>query len=200
MTIKALKLLLTLQTKAAFWFITIYFSLSVIILIAVPIDAMDETSWFPVSMMYTPKIYLLIVGAVYPLLATKLFVSQGLTRRQFFTALTGAISIVSLLLLVPVLACAFYTDGISLLSVMIHYFQMPLFLLIGWTSVLGYQLRKWYLTILGIIAAIAMFHFVTTIPEIFGFSDLTVFGSVLVLLATALFILSRAVSQIPLNH
>jgi len=200
MTKKALKLLLSIQTKGTCWFIGIYALVIAILLIVFSYVTIDDTSWIPISITYAPKIYLLVMGIVYPLVATKLYVSQGLTRKQFFWAYTGAISIISLFLLIPILASVIYYDSISLPSAITHYLQMPLFFLIGWTSVVGFQMRKWYTTILGILGAIAMFHTITTIPRILALSDLTVLGSVLLLLAALLLILPRIISQIPLKN
>jgi hypothetical protein len=199
MTKKALKLLLSIQTKATCWFIGIYALVMAILLIVSSYVTIDDTSWIPVSIIYSPKIYLLVMGIVYPLVATKLYVSQGLTRKQFFWAYTGAISIISLFLLIPILASEIYYESISLPSAIIHYLQMPLFFLIGWTSGLGFQMRKWYTAMLGILGAIAMFHTITTIPRILALSDTAVLGSVLLLLAALLLILPRTISQIPLK-
>jgi hypothetical protein len=199
MTIKALKLLLSIQAKGTCWFIGIYVFIMAILLIVFSYVTIDDTSWIPISFIYSPKIYLLVMGIVYPLIATKLFVSQGLTRKQFFWAYTGAISIISLFLLIPLLASVIYYDRISLSSAITHYLQMPLFFLIGWTSAVGFQLGKWYTGTLGILGVIAMFHTITTIPRIFDLSDMTVLGSVLLLLAALLLILPRIISQIPLK-
>lgn len=199
MTKKALKLLLSIQAKATCWFICIYALVMAILLIIFSFVPVDDTSWIPISIMYAPKIYLLVMGIVYPLVATKLFVSQGLTRKQFFLAYTGAISIISLFLLIPILASVIYYDSISLPSAITHYLQMPLFFLIGWTSVIGFQMRQWYTSILGILGAIAMFHTITTIPGILALSDIAVLGSVVSLLVVAILILPRIISQIPLK-
>lgn len=200
MTKKALKLLLSIQAKGTCWFIGIYALIMVILLIVFSYVTIDDTSWIPISIIYSPKIYLLVMGIVYPLVSTKLYVSQGLTRKQFFWAYTGAISIISLFLLIlPLLASVIYYDSISLPSAITHYLQMPLFFLIGWTSVVGFQMMKWYTPILGILGAIAMFHTITTIPRILALSDMAVLGSVLFLLAALLLILPRTISQIPLK-
>lgn len=199
MTKKALKLLLSVQAKGTCWFIGIYALIMAILLIIFSFVTIEDTSWIPISIMYAPKIYLLVMGIVYPLVATKLYVSQGLTRKQFFWAYTGAISIISLFLTIPLLASVIYYGSISLPSAMIHYLHMPLFFLIGWISVVGFQMGKWYAAILGILSAIVMFHTITTIPRIFVLSDLTVLGSVLLLLAASLLILPRIISQIPLK-
>jgi hypothetical protein len=199
MTKKALKLLLSIQAKATCWFIGIYALVMAILLLLFSYVTIDDTSWIPISIIYSPKIYLLVMGIVYPLVATKLYVSHGLTRKQFFWAYTGAISIISLFLLIPILASEIYYDSISLPSAIIHYLQMPLFFLIGWTSALGFQMRKWYTAMLGILGAIAMFHTITTIPRILTLSDTAVLGSILLLLATLLLILPRTISQIPLK-
>ena len=199
MTKKALKLLLSIQAKGTCWFIGIYALIMAILLVVFSYVTIDDTSWIPISIMYSPKIYLLVMGIVYPLIATKLFVSQGLTRKQFFWAYTGAISIISLFLLVPLLASEIYFDSISLSSAITHYLQMLLYFLIGWTSVVGFQMGKWYTSILGILCAIAMFHTITTIPKILALSDMAVIGSVVFLLAALLLILPRIISQIPLK-
>lgn len=197
MTKKALKLMLSQQTKSTYWFIGIYALVMAILLIVFSFVTIDDTSWMPISIVYAPKIYLLVMGIIYPLIATKLYVSQGLTRKQFFWAYTVAISIISLFLFIPVLASVIYYDNFSLTSAITHYLQMPLFFLIGWTSVVGFQMRKWYMTILGILGAIAMFHTITTIPRILALSNIAVLGSVLLLLASLLLILPRIISQIP---
>lgn len=199
MTKKALKLLLSVQAKGTCWFIGIYALIMAILLVIFSFVTIDDTSWVPISIMYAPKIYLLVMGIVYPLVATKLYVSQGLTRKQFFWAYTGAISIISLFLIIPLLASVIYYGGVSLTSALIHYMHMPLFFLIGWTSVVGFQMRKWYAAILGILGAIVMFHTIITIPRILAVSDLTVLGSVLLLLVASLLILPRVISQIPLR-
>lgn len=197
MTKKALKLILSQQTKSTYWFIGIYALVMAILFIVFSFVTNDDTSWMPISIVYAPKIYLLVMGIIYPLVATKLYVSQGLTRKQFFWAYTVAISIISLFLFIPVLASVIYYDNFSLTSAITHYLQMPLFFLIGWTSVVGFQMRKWYMTILGILGAIAIFHTITTIPRIFALSDIAVLGSVILLLAALLLILPRIISQIP---
>ena len=199
MTKKALKLLVKIQAKGTWWFIGIYALVMAILLIIFSFVEIDDTSWIPITIMYAPKIYVLVMGIVYPLLATKLYVSQGLTRKQFFWAYTGAISIISLFLLIPVLTSAFYYDSISLPSAITHYLQMPLFFLIGWTSVVGFQMKKWNTTILGLLGAIAMFHSITTIPGILALSDMAELGLVLLLIAALLLILPRIISQIPLK-
>jgi hypothetical protein len=199
MTKKALKLLLSIQAKATCWFIGIYALVMAILLILFSFVTIDDTSWIPTSIIYSPKIYLLVMGIVYPLVATKLYVSQGLTRKQFFWAYTGAISILSLVLLIPILASVIYYESISLPSAIIHYLQMPLFFLIGWASVVGFQMRKWFTAMLGILGAMVMFHTITTIPRILALSDMAVLGSVLLLLAALLLILPRIISQIPLK-
>ena len=199
MTKRALKLLLTTQAKSTCWFLGIYALVMVILLIVFSFVTIDDTSWIPITIMYTPKIYLLVMGIIYPLVATKLYVSQGLTRKQFFWAYTGAISIISLFLLIPILASEIYYGRISLAPSIIHYLEMPLFFLIGWTSVLGFQMGKWQASILGILGAIAMFHAITTIPRILAFPDMALLGTVLLLLAALLLILPRIISHIPLK-
>lgn len=199
MSKKTLKLLLAMQAKGTCWFIGIYALIMAIVLKVFSYVTINDTSWIPISIMYAPKIYLMVMGILYPLIATKLYVSQGLTRKQFFWAYTGAISIISLFLLIPILGSVIYYDSISLPSAITHYLQMPLFFLIGWTSVVGFQMRKWYASILGILGAIAMFHAITTIPRILVLSDMAVLGSVLLLLVASLLILPRIISQIPLK-
>lgn len=199
MTKIALKLLLSTQAKATCWFIGIYALIMTILLFVFSFVKIDDTSWIPITLMYTPKIYLLVMGIVYPLVATELYVSRGLTRKQFFWAYTGAISIISLFLLIPILASIIYIENISLLSAITHYLYLPLFFLIGWTSIVGFQLGKGYLAMLGILSAIASFHIITTIPQLLSFTALEVVGAVLLLLATLLLILPRIISQIPLK-
>lgn len=199
MTKKALKLLLSMQAKATGVFFGVYALIMAISLISASDLKMDDTSWISVLTTYAPKIYLLVMGIVYPLIATKLYVSRGLTRKQFFWAYTGAISIISLFLLIPILASAIYFDSISLPAAVTHYLDMPLFFLIGWTSVVGFQMSKWHSAMLGILGALAMYHAMNTVTEILALPDLVVLGSVSLLLAVVLLILPRIIAQIPLK-
>ncbi|WP_409273343.1 hypothetical protein V1499_01920 [Neobacillus sp. SCS-31] len=199
MTKKALKLLLSIQAKSTCLFVGIYALVLAILLVVFSYVTIEDTSWIPISIIYSPKIYLLVMGIVYPLVATKLFVSKGLTRKQFFWAYTGAVSIISLFLLIPLLASVIYYDSISLPTAITHYLQMPLFFLIGWASVVGFQMGKWQKAMLGIFGATAMTQTITTIPSILAFSDMAVLGAVLFLLAALLLILPRIISQIPLK-
>lgn len=199
MTIKALKLLLSIQAKLTCWFVGLWALIMVIILIVFSYAKIDGAPGILIFAMYTPKIYLLVMGIVYPPIATRLYVSRGLTRKQFFWSYTGAISIISLFLVIPILASVIYFDRISLPSAITHYLHMLLFFLIGWTSIVGFQLRKWYTAILGVLGGIAMFYATTAVTGIVSSSDLAVLGSVLLLLAAVLLILPRIIAQIPLH-
>lgn len=200
MTKKVFKLLLSVQGKSACWFIGIYALIMAILIIIFSYITIDDVSWIPLSILYAPKIYLLVMGIVYPLVSTKLYVSKGVTRTQFFWAYTGAISVISLLLLIPILVSSIYNNDISISMAITHYLQMPLFFLIGWTSIVGFQLKKWNMVMLGILSAIAMFHLVTTMPEILSLPNLATLGIVLLLLIAVLFTLPRIISQVPLQN
>lgn len=199
MTKKVFKLLLSVQGKSACWFIGIYALIIAILIIIFSYITIDDVSWIPLSILYAPKIYLLVMGIVYPLVSTKLYVSKGVTRTQFFWAYTGAISVISLLLLIPILVSSIYNNDISISMAITHYLQMPLFFLIGWTSIVGFQLKKWNMVMLGILSAIAMFHLVTTMPEILSLPNLATLGIVLLLLIAVLFTLPRIISRVPLQ-
>jgi hypothetical protein len=66
MTKKALKLLLSIQAKSTCWFIGIYALIMAILHIVFYFVPIDDTSWIPISIVYAPKIYLLVIGIVYP--------------------------------------------------------------------------------------------------------------------------------------
>jgi hypothetical protein len=199
MTSKALKLLLLMHTKGICWFIGIYAFIMALLLILFSYVTNVDTSWLPTSILYSPKIYLMVIGIIYPLITTKLYISQGLTRKQFFWAFLGAISILSIFILLPISVTIIYYSSISMPAAITHYLQMPLFFLIGWTSIVGFQMRKWYTSALGILAAIAMFHFTTTIPGLLHWSELTQLGAVLLLLTLLLLFLPRIISQTPIK-
>lgn len=197
MTKIALNLLLSTQAKTACWFIGIYTLIIAVLLFVFSFVTIDDTSWLPMSIMYTPKVYLLVMGCVYPLIATELYVSRGLTRKQFFWAYTGAISIISVFLFIPILASILYVGSFSPLAALTHLLHLPLFFLAGWTSVVGFQLGKWHMAILGILCAIGIFHASTTLIRVYALPDLVAFGTVLFLLAGLLLILPRIISRIP---
>lgn len=199
MTQKALKLLFKIQLKQAGWFVGIYVLAWAVIESVFRLLGIADMSWLPTTHIYGPKIYLLVMGVVYPLVATRLFISQGLTRKQFFWAYTGAVGIISLLLFIPMLASIMYNEHLSLSSVMIHFLHMPLFFLIGWTSAIGFQIGKWYTAALGVLSAVVLFHGMTSIPQFFNISNLALLGVVVVLLAILLLIMPRLFSRITLK-
>lgn len=199
MTKNALKLLLPIQAKNTCWFLGIYALVMAILFILFSFIINDDASWISSTMMFAPKIYLLVMGIIYPLTATRFFVAQGLTRKQFFWACTGSISIVSLFLLIPVLASSIFHDSILLPSAMTHYLEMPLLFLIGWTAVVGFQFGKGYTAVPGILGAIAMFQTINTVPEMLALSDLATLGIVILLLVVLLLILPRIISQVPIK-
>lgn len=199
MTAKALKILLKVQAKGTSWFVGIYTLVVVIIMILSLFADESDTSWILITNVYAPKIYLLVIGIVYPLIATKLYVSQGLTRKQFFWAYTGAISIISLFLLIPILASELYSSNLSPLLALTHYLQLPLFFLIGWMATIGFQMGKWNTSTFWLLSAIVIFQCLSSLPEFFSLSDIAVLGLVVGLLAILLLILPRAITKIPIK-
>ncbi len=196
MTKKAFKLLLQMQIKGTFWFLGIYALTMAILLTIFSYVRIEDTSWIPISILYTPKIYLLVIGIIYPLISTKLYISYGLTRKQYFFAYLGAMSIISILLLIPVLMSFIYYDNFSIITIVTHYLQLPLFFLIGWTSIIGFQIKKWYLTILGILCSVGMFHMISTIPNILNFSNLSILISTIFLLIILVLFLPKLIAKI----
>lgn len=199
MTKKAFKLMFNIQLKQAAWFIGIYVLAWAVIEIIFRVFSIDDMSWIPMTNLYGPKIYLLVMGIVYPLVSTKLFISQGLTRKQFFWAYTGAIGTISLLLFIPMLASIVYNDLVSTSSVLLHYLHMPLFFLIGWTGAIGFQIGRWHTAALGVLCAVVMFHSMTSIPEFFNIADPILLGVVIALIVVLLLTLPRIISRIPLK-
>ncbi|SHI06198.1 hypothetical protein [Clostridium grantii] len=196
MTKKALKLLLSIQAKSTCIFIGIYALIMAILFSVFSYVNMYPSYWMADSIIYTFNIYLLIMGIVYPLIATRLYVSRGLTRKQFFWAYTGTMSIISLFLFVPILISIIYYDSFSILSAITDYLRMPLSFLIGWTCAVGFQMRKWYTSTLGILSAIAMYFALITVTEVMILPEIAVLGSVLLLLVGVLLILPRFISKI----
>ncbi|TGB01087.1 hypothetical protein [Halobacillus salinus] len=202
MTKRALKILLPIQAKSTGWFIGIYALIVTILITIFTATNTEETLsfWMSDSIRYTINIYLLIMGIVYPLTSTKLYVSQGLTRKQFFWAYTGAMSIISLFLLIPIIVSfSYFGNSVSLLTVLTEYLYMPLYFLTGWICAVGFQLKKWYTSILGLISALAIFNGITIVTEAFNLSESAVFALVVALLAAVLLILPRVISRIPLK-
>ena len=199
MTSKALKLLLKVQAKSAGRFIGIYALVIVILLILTTFVDPQDTSWIPTTTIYAPKIYILVMGIVYPLIATKLYVSQGLTRNQFFWAYTGAMSILSLFLLIPILASELYAGNLSLIPAMTHYIQLPLFFLIGWTAIVGFQMRKWYTSMCWLLGAIVLLNCLSALPQWFALSEISTLGVNVSLVVVALIVLPRVISRIPIK-
>ena len=131
MTKKAMKLLLTAQIKSAIWFLGIYALVIAILSVIFHYVKDIDGSWMSLSAIYSPKVYLLVMGIVYPLITTELYLSRGLTRKQYFWAFTGAIGFLSLVLLLPTIIAEILIGTITLISVIKNFVQMPLFFLIG---------------------------------------------------------------------
>lgn len=200
MTKKIWQLLLTAQIKSTGWYIGIYTLIMIILLTIFSFVPVDDTSWIPTSSVYSPKIYLLVIGITHPASMTKLFVCNGLTRKQFFWLYTSIISIVALFLLIPILISDFYYGNLSLASAVTHYLQMTLFFLIGWTVTLGYQFRRWYTKILGVLAAIVLLDTITTLSESLALADFASLGLTLLIFLIMLIILPRIIVNISLKN
>lgn len=199
MMYKAIKLLLFMQAKISVWFVSFYLLMNYLLIFIFSHNKIEDIQSVMESFLYsTSKIYLLVIGIVYPLMVTELYISRGLTRKQFFWAFTAAIGIVSLFLLF-ILTVATLFDGMTLQSALSHYLQMLLFYLIGWTAAVGFQFGKWYTAIPGVLSAVGLLYTVTAITSIFDLSDLTRTGSLLLLTAAMLLVLPRFVAQVPVK-
>ena len=199
MTAKASKFLLKTTGKSAFWFLSINALIMVFISILLRFSNSEDTSWLPITMIFSLKIYNLVIGIVYPLVALKLYVSFGLTRKQFFWGYIGAVSIMSLLMLLLIIALEIYNNNISLISVITHYLQLLLYFLIGWTAVLGFQMKKWYKSIIGLFSAIILLNVINNLTNYFSLSNVAVLGLLFSLLVAGLLILPYIISKIPIK-
>lgn len=199
MTKKAAKLLFVMHAKSIWWFVGIYAAIMVLVRVVFPDVPLTGASWIPTSVAGALRVYFLALGIIYPLLATRLYVSQGITRKQFFWAYVDAIAKLSLILVIPIVALEAYFSGFSLLSAITHYLFLPLFFLIGWTAVVGFQMRKWSTATLGIAASLAVLSVIGFITETLAVSELSVLGSLSILLAALLMILPPIISHVPLK-
>lgn len=198
MTKKVIKYILKAQLKITLVFLGIYMviigTLSLIFYYFPNIDQ-DWNMLSPSS----PKLFLLIMGIVYPLITLELYISRGLTRKQYFIALTSVVSIESLILLLPSVVDRILAGTIDPLSLIIDYVQMPVFFLIGWTGVVGFQLGIWYKAALGLLCAFISAHIMTTIPSLLNLSEATLLGVSLVLIILQITLLPNIIRRIPIK-
>lgn len=66
MTKKAMKLLLAAQIKSAIWFLGIYALVIAILSVIFHYVKDIDGSWMSISAIYSPKVYLLVMGIVTP--------------------------------------------------------------------------------------------------------------------------------------
>ena len=199
MTKKAMKLLLVAQIKSAIWFLCIYALIIAILSIIFHYIKDIDHSWVGISTIYSPKVYLLVMGIVYPLSTTELYLSRGLTRKQYFRAFTGAIGILSLILLLPAVIAEILMGTITPMSVIMNFVQMLLFFLIGWTVAVGFQLGKWRTAFWGILCAIVCFHIMNAIFVWFPLPEAARLGISLLLIAAQITVLPRVIYHIPIK-
>lgn len=199
MTKKAMKLLFVAQLKAAIWYLVIYAlivgGLSVVFQY---IKDMDQ-NWMIISGIYSPKIYILVMGIIYPLITMELLLTRGLTRKQYFCALTGAVGFLSLILIIPPIIAQIIMGIFTPLSIVINLVQMPLFFLIGWTAVVGFQFGKWYQAALGIICAVACVQILNAIPTFLKPPGVVEFGVSLLLVTAQIMLLPGVIRRIPIK-
>lgn len=199
MTKKAMKLLFVAQLKAAIWYIVIYAlvvgGLSVVFHYVKDVDQ----DWMIISAIYSPKIYMLIMGIIYPLVTMELFLSRGLTRKQYFCALSGAVGFLSLILIIPPIIAEIIMGIFTPLSVVINLVQMPLFFLIGWTAVVGFQFGKWYQAALGIICAVACVQILNSISTFQKIPGVVELGVSLLLVIAQTMLLPGVIRRIPIK-
>lgn len=199
MTKKAMKLLLAAQIKSAIWFLGIYALIIVIFSVIFHYVKDIDGSWMSLSAIYSPKVYLLVMGIVYPLITTELYLSRGLTRKQYFWAFTGAIGVLSLVLLIPTIIAEILMGAITPMSVIMNFVQMPLFFLIGWTAAIGFRFGKLYTAFLGILCAIACFHIMNGISVLLHLSETTQLCTSLLLIVVQIRLLPRVICRIPIK-
>ena len=199
MTKKAMKLMLAVQVKSGLWFLFTYALIVGILSVVFHYIQNIDTEWMGISTMYAPKIYLLVMGIVYPLITLELYISRGLTRRQYFLAFMGTMSILALVFLIPTLIAQICLGTITPFSVILNYVQMPMFFLAGWSAGTGFHFRKWYAPFLGILSAVACFQIMNLAAVLLNWPDIAQLGIALLLLAAQLILLPRIISRIPIK-
>ena len=200
MTKKAMKLLLVQQTKSALWFLCIYPLIIAILFAILYLDKNHDYDWIGVTTISAPKIYLLIMGIVYPLITTGLYVSRGLTRRQYFWAFIWAISILSVILLLPSVITEILLGTISPISIIMNFVQLPLFFLLGWTAAVGFQFGKWQTSFLGVLCTVGSIQILNFIEVLFHWPQLVQLGASLLLIAIVIKVLPNIVSRVPIKY
>ena len=197
MTKKAMKYMLVAQLKIALWFLVSY-ALLTGILWAIFYYLVDSDQDLMVISSNSPKIFLLIMGIVYPLINIELFLSRGLTRRQFFIAITSVISIVSIILLLPLVITNILEGTITPLSLIIDYLQMPIYFLIGWTAGVGFQFGKWYTSLFSIFCAVSCIQILKIFSTRIASQPILLVFQLLILLAQSMLLL-KVIRRVPIK-
>ena len=200
MTRKAMKLLLKTQAKPAIWFLCIYPLVILIIFAILKLNKNNDFEWIGVTTISAPKIYLLVMGIVYPLVTTGLFISRGLTRKQYFWAFTGAISILSIILLLPSVITEIILGTISPISVIMNLVQLPLYFLFGWTAAVGFQFGRWQTSFLGILCTVGSIQLLNFIDVFFHWPMQAQLGASFILIAILIKVLPNIVSKVPIKY
>ncbi len=199
MTKKAMKLLFAAQIKSALWFLGIYCLIIAILSHIFHYIENIDLEWMSISAVYAPKIYLLVIGIVYPLINLEQYVSCGLTRMQYFKAFAGVIGILSLLLLIPTLIAEVLLGTLTPLTVLLNIVQLPVFFLAGWSAGAGFKFETWYAAFLGILSAIACFQIMNAVTVALGFPLLVQLITAVLLLCAQLILLPRVIIRIPIK-
>lgn len=199
MTMKAMKYQVGIQLKAALIYIGIFVLVIGILSIIINVNNVVAENWMSIATIYWPKIYLIIMGIVYPLITMEMYISRGLTRKQYFWSLTAVTSIMSLLLIVPAIISQIIIGKLTLIFVVLNLVQMPAFFLMGWTAVVGFQHGIWYKAALGLLCAIASSQLMGTIPEQLKLPELASLGITIALIIVQLILLPRFIKSVPIR-
>jgi hypothetical protein len=154
-TVKAARVLFIRMAVASLWYIVIYalvmFILSVILM---------KTSGIPLVLAehiaISNRIYLLVIGVIYPTVL-KHYVAVGVTRGQFALGLSGAAVALSLCFSLLYCVVLLVNGSFSFLSVATGFTYAVLFFFIGWIAVLGFQLKRIYTAVIGLVCANGLF-------------------------------------------
>jgi predicted ferric reductase len=103
-------------------------------------------------------IFVLVLGIVHPLMFLEPFVAQGITRKRFAQGLLAAAAILSVCFVAVQIAVSLATNSFSAKD--ITYFAVSLLLgyLTGCTAVIGFQFRRVFPAIIGIVCSSILLH------------------------------------------
>lgn len=107
---------------------------------------------------FSNKIYLLVLGIVYPLVYFRYYIETGVTRRQFSLGMFATAMLLSLCFAVSLVPLRIAEGTFTPVEILMNAVYGTLCFMTGWTSTVGFQFMRPVPIFVGILCAVSVLH------------------------------------------